>query len=145
MLLLLHILITVMLYGEIVNKLQVLQNRAAKIIKGVDRYASSTQALKDLKWDNLKVKQFKNEAVMMFKAVNNLVPAYICNRFYEKDVQYNLRKSSDNVLLIDTPHLEYKKRSFTYRGAELWNTLNDNVKSAINLASFKKQLRSMTI
>ncbi len=125
------------------NKLQVLQNRAAKIIKGVDRYTSSTQTLKDLKWDNLKVKQFQNEAITMYKAVNNILPTYICKRFERKQVQYNLRNS--NVLFIDKPNTEYKKRSFTYRGANLWNTLNDNVKSAITLASFKKQLQSMTV
>jgi len=124
------------------NKLQVLQSRAAKIIKGVNRYASSSGTLDDLKWDNLKTKQFQNEAIFMYKAVKNLVPTYICNRFSEKDVQYNLRNS--NVLSIERPNSEFKKRSFTYRGANLWNTLNGNVKSAINLASFKQQLRSMT-
>ena len=87
-----------------------MQNRAAKIIKGVDRYASSTQALNDLKWDNLKVKQFQNEAIMMYKAVNNLVPTYICNRFKENEVQYNLRNGS--VLLIDKPNTECKKTQF---------------------------------
>ena len=79
----------------------------------------------------------------MYKAVNNLLPTYICSRFKEKEVQYNLR--NNNVLVIDKPNTEYKKRSFTYRGASLWNTLNDNVKSAINLASFKKQLQSITV
>ena len=56
------------------NKLQVLQDRAAKIIKGVDRYALSTQTLKYLKWDNLKATQFQNEAFTMYKAVNNILP-----------------------------------------------------------------------
>ena len=125
------------------NKLQVLQNRAAKIIKGVDRYTSSTETLNDLQWNNLSIKQYHNEAIMMYKAVNNLLPTYICSRFKEKEVQYNLR--NNNVLVIDKPNTEYKKRSFTYRGASLWNTLNDNVKSAINLASFKKQLQSITV
>ena len=87
------------------NKLQVLQNRAAKIIKGVDRYASSTQTLNDLKWYNLRVKQYQNEAITMYKAVNKLMPTYICNRFKEKKVQYNLRNS--NVLVIDKPNTEY--------------------------------------
>ena len=45
------------------NKLQVLQNRAFKIIKGVDRlYTSSTQILKDLMCANFLKKSQKIES-----------------------------------------------------------------------------------
>ena len=120
------------------DKLQVLQNRAAKIICGVNKYGSSSQALKDLKWDNIKERLYKNEAVTMYKAVNNLAPEYICNRFCIKESKYNMRAS--NTLVIAKPNTEFKKRCFTYRGAKLWNELDNDARNASTLANFKSQI-----
>lgn len=118
------------------TKLQVLQNRAAKIITSTSRYGSSTQALNDLKWKNLEEKLNVNEAVTMYKIVNNLAPNYLCKRFVKKETCYNTRNKND--FLMEKPNTEYLRRSFSYRGAKLWNSLDDNVKNACNLISFKQ-------
>ena len=123
------------------NKCQVLQNRAAKIITSVNMYSSSSQALQDLNWDNLNVKLTHNEAITMYKIVNNLAPQYLCNKFKRKEENYNMRVS--NTLCIDKPNTEYKRRSFTYRGAKLWNSLEENIKNAVNVTTFKQQLRNV--
>ena len=124
------------------NKLQVLQNRAAKIITGTGVYGSSSQALNELNWRNLDEKLYYNESITMFKIVNNLTPHYLSNRFKRKETRYAMRKG--DRLYLDRPKTEYKKRSFSYRGAKLWNSLDDNVKSAINLMSFKQQYFSIS-
>ena len=118
------------------SKLQVLQNRAAKIITGISRYGSSTQALNDLNWKNLDEKLYVNEAVTMFKIINNQAPNYLCKRFVRKETCYNTRNKND--LMMGKPHTEYMRRSFCYRGAKLWNSLDDNVRNACNLTSFKR-------
>ena len=118
------------------NKLQVLQNRAAKIITGTRRYDSSSQALSDLNWKNLDEKLYYNEAVTMFKIVNRDAPHYLNNRFVRKETRYNMRNSGD--LHLVKPNTEYKKRSLSYRGAKLWNSLDANVKSVSNLKDFKQ-------
>jgi len=121
------------------SKLQVLQNRAAKIITGVSRYDSSTHALNVLNWKNLEERLSTNEAVIMYKIVNNQAPSYLCNRFHKNVTCYNSRHKND--LVMHKPNLEYMKRSFTYRGAELWNSLDYNVKNACNLKSFKQLVK----
>ena len=120
------------------NKLQVLQNRAAKIITGVSRYGSSTEALNVLNWKNLEEKLSVSEAVVMYKIVNNQAPSYLSNRFSKRETCYNTRHKHD--LFMQKPNTEYMKRSFTYRGAKLWNSLDDNVKNACNPISFKQLL-----
>ena len=57
---------------QLQNKLQVLQNRAAKIITGTSVYGSSSQALTELKWKTLYEKLYYNESITMFKIINNL-------------------------------------------------------------------------
>ena len=78
----------------------------------------------------------------MFKVMNALVPQYICNRFKEREVKYNMR--SNNVLFMEKPNTEYMKRSFTYRGAKLWNSLDDGVRNVTDLANFKRNLCNVT-
>ena len=41
-----------------------------------------------------------------------------------------MRKS--DRLFLDRPKAEYKKRSFSYGCAKMWNSLDENVKSAMN-------------
>ncbi len=119
------------------NKLQVLQNRAAKIITGTSVYGSSTQALNDLNWKNLDQKLYYNESAVMYKTLNDMAPRYLTKRFENKETKYDMRNKC--TLKMDRPKTEYKKRSFTYRGAKLWNSLDINVKNATSLPSFKKQ------
>ena len=123
------------------NKLQVMQNRAAKIITGRSVRDSSSQALSDLKWKNLDEKLYYNESVTMFKIMSNQAPHYITSGFTRKETKYELRNS--NALYLDRPRTEYKRRSFYYRGAKLWNSLDKNTKCAINLMSFKKRYLSI--
>ena len=123
------------------NKLQVLQNRAAKIITCTRIYDSSSQALSELNWKNLDEKLYYNEAVTMFKIVNHDAPHYLCKRFERKETRYNMR-NSDNLKLVKV-NTEYKKRSLSYRGAKLWNSLDDNIKSAIDLKYFKQRYLSL--
>ena len=118
------------------NKLQVLQNRAAKIITKKRKYDSGTQALEELKWSNLEYKLTFNEQVMMYKIMNDLTPNYLKKKFSQRHSVYNTR--SINNLYIDKPNTEYKKRSLTYRGAHLWNNLNQTTKNAPTLNHFKK-------
>ena len=72
----------------------------------------------------------------MHKIVNSQAPKYLCNRFVKKETCYNTRNK--DVFIMDKPNTEYKKRSFSYRGAQLWNSIDDNVRSVCNQKHFKQ-------
>ena len=55
------------------DTLQILQNRAAKIILGRDLRDSATQALKDLNWLTLVKKRTINECIFVYICLNNLI------------------------------------------------------------------------
>ena len=50
-----------------------LQNRAAKIVLDRPAYSSSTQALLDLKWKDLRVRQHLHRLIFVFKCLNGLL------------------------------------------------------------------------
>ena len=52
---------------------------------------------------------------------------------------YNVRGASNNIF-VPRPHTEAAKRAFSYRGAVMWNGLENVLKDEINLNSFKPAL-----
>ena len=68
---------------QLSEKLQKLQNRAIRvtvITNCKSSYDTSSRfLLNSLGWDNLSVRGVKQKANLMYKCINNLAPAYLCN------------------------------------------------------------------
>ena len=118
------------------HRVQIMQNRAAKIITGATRYDSSTEALNALKWYTLKDRYNFHLATTMYKIMNDHAPNYLVNRFNVKYSGYDLRGFKN--LSIPKPNTDFKKRSISYCGATIWNSLPTDVKSKCNVSTFKK-------
>ena len=104
---------------QLTDKLQILQNRAARVITGADYRTPSSVLLNKLGWSSLKEKRHKQKALMMFKIMNGMTPAYledIFTRNIGRSVFY-LRISRSNLALPGNrePH-EAKKKSFDLGG-----------------------------
>ena len=84
----------------------------------------------------------KWNALCTFKTMNNLVPGYISEKFTLANTihHHNLRGSNHN-LFVPRPNTEALKKSFSYRGAVLWNDLTPQAKQATSLAAFKTHLQ----
>ena len=83
------------------QKLEKLQNRAARIITGSSWDASSAPILHALKWDSLADRHAKQLKPLMFKTVNNLVPEYLADKFASISIihRHNLRGAQHNLRL----------------------------------------------
>ena len=119
------------------QKLEKLQNRAARIITGSGWDVRSAQILCALKWENLADRRSKQLKSLMFKTVNNLVPEYLSDKFTSVNTihRHNLRGAQHN-LFIPRPNTKVLKKSFRYRGALTWNDLSVEAKQATTLNSF---------
>ena len=95
------------------EKLQKLQNRAARVILQANCEVNSSLLLETLKWDQLSLRRRKQKAMMMFKSLNGLAPVYLHELFSERDTDYDLRDSF-RKLNLPKPRTNYLKRSFSY-------------------------------
>ena len=109
------------LSDQLSDKLQKLQNRAARVILKANYGTSSSLLLDILKWDKLVIRRKKHKAIMMFKSLNAQAPVYLQNLFHERSTDYDLRNSF-HKLTLPRPRTNYLKRSFSYSGALLWNS-----------------------
>lgn len=83
-------------------------------------------------------KKQKQKAVMMFKSLHVLAPVYLTDLFNERSSYYNQRNSSGK-LTLPKPHTNYLKRSFSYSGAQLWNSLPEYVRNIKSTGQFKRE------
>ena len=58
-----------------------MQNFAARIVLGLKKFDHISQGIKSLNWLTVKERLYFNDAVMVFKCANNLIPEYLANMF----------------------------------------------------------------
>ena len=114
-----------------------LQNPAIRVITKSNYDTSSRFLLTSLGWDNLSVRRAKQKANLMYKCVNNLVPAYLCNLFAPRTPNYYFRNAKKK-LILPKPRTDYLNRSFSYSGALLWNNLPEEMRTSNFLGLFKR-------
>ena len=123
------------------NRLQKLQNRAAGVIMNLSNDIPGPEAIKALGWDKLETRRAKSKAKTMYKVLNKSAPSSLVKLFkYKKEfTQYDLRGSSTSLQLL-LPKTEKLKKSFSYDGAKIWNSLPADVRNSDTLTIFKNRL-----
>ena len=114
-----------------------LQNRAIRVITKSSYDTSSRFLLNSLGWDNLSVRRAKQKANLMYKCINNLAPAYLCNLFAPRTPNYYF-PSAKKKLMLPKQRTDYLKRSVSYSGALLWNNLPEEMRTSNFLGLFKR-------
>ena len=122
------------------NKLQRLQNQAARVITSSGYDANVNSLFHKLSWKNLQSQRQIQKALMVFKSLNDLVPAYITSKFVTRNESNYALRDSVNKLVVPFPRTNYMKNSFSYSGATLWNSLPCNIRESASLHQFKRLL-----
>ena len=80
---------------------------------------------------------------MVYKSLNGLAPDILCQIFLQlSDVHNRVLRNSKRDLAIPLIRTAYGQNSFAYRGANLWNNLNNDVKLASSIQSFKAKYKA---
>ena len=126
-----------------IDKLQKLQNFAAKVVLGKSRFDHSTPCLIDLHWLPIKFRIDYKIAVTVFKCLNNLAPPYLNELIEIYNPSRSLRSSSLN--LLTTKKTNFKTlgdKSFASTAPLIWNNLPLNLRKEKSLDIFKRGLKT---
>ena len=89
------------------NKLQKLQNRAARVITSSNYDIDVDSLFHKLSWKDLISKRQIQNALMVFKSLNGLVPEYLTSKFIKRnESNYSLRDSVSK-LVVPFPRTNY--------------------------------------
>ena len=127
-----------------INKLQLVQNNAARIISRSTRYSHITPILQELHW--LPVQYRVNYKILThtFKALHDQSPVYIKDMLHVYRPSRNLRSGHQSLTLVPlkTKQAKYGERSFSAAAPKLWNVLPATIRACKTLQSFKSQLKT---
>ena len=127
--------------NKLSDKLQKLQNRAARAITQSNFDISSSYLRNLLGWDDLSTRRDKQLSIAMFKTLNGFFPKYLEDLFVNCDSRYNLR-DRDNKLALPLPKTNYGKSSFQNYGAKIWDKLPNEVRNLNSFATFRRRIHS---
>ena len=132
-------------YGDIVwgdknnctlmNNLQILQSKAAKIILDHPLYSSATEALNSLGWMGLAERRRYHRCLYMFRCINGLTFSNLDITAVKETHSYNTR--SKNNLRLPKVKRNWGKQRLAYHAGNDWNSLNENIRYSENILQFK--------
>ena len=125
------------------NRLQNLQNRAARIATSSPYDASSQPLLKELGWPTVKELIETETARIVFRWINEEAPNYL-TALFDRLSDISVRELRNTNTDLKLPRLKTcsGQRCFAYRGAQLWNNLSAEVKKAPTLSRFKSAYKN---
>ena len=125
------------------QRLERLQNRAARLITGTPFRSSTEKLRRDLGWDTLTTRREMHRLQMYFKLKNNTstLPDYIraeLPQTRQRDTNITLRNSSSQSLPPN--HTSLFQRSFIPSTTRAWNRLPESTQTSRSPKMFKREL-----
>ena len=131
-------------YRTYLDTLQKIQNRCARICtNNFDYNTPSSLLLKQLKWMDIATRHTYFTGILMYKFVNGLLPPNLMNEFrFVRDIHtYPTRSSCNNNIVLPLVKTEFFKRTLSYTGPVLWNSLPPVLRNSASANIFKKSFK----
>ena len=110
----------------LMSSLQVLQNKAAKIMSDRPLYSSASHALATLKWIPLEEKRFQRRCVHVYKCLNELITHELT---LETQHNYNTRNKVN--LRLPCVKMNWGKQRTAYHAVNDFNSLSEMIRDSI--------------
>ena len=138
-----------LLYGiskRLSNRLQLVQNAAAKLITRNKKFDRVTPLLEELHWLPVEYRMIFKMMLICFKALQGTGPLYIKDMLTIAKPKggYNFRWSKDTLLLEQpsTRLVTYGDRSFSAAAPRHWNKLPFNIRESATVSTFITSLKT---
>ena len=124
-----------------IQLLQKLQNRAARIVTNSSFDAVIKPMFESLGWKTIQQLMDRQSKIVTFKFLKSLAPKYLCELFNRNSAcsSGNLRNTNTDVWL-PRKNTVIGQKAFSFRGANIWNSLSTKAKLAPSLYKFKENL-----
>ena len=134
-----------LLYGlpsYLIQKLQHVQNSAARLVNQCPRFCHITPVLRDLHWLPVSFRIEFKIMLITYQVLHDRTPIYIQELLQLHTPSRNLRSSNRNLLVKPYFNLNsYGKRALSVAAPELWNNLPEDIKSANSIDDFNANLK----
>ena len=126
-----------------INRLQKLQNRAARIVTSSAYDASALPIIRKLGWPTINELIESETLKMVYRSVNDQAPIYLTEMFARlSDTCKRELRNTKTDLTVPRRKSAFGQKCLSYKGAKLWNDLSIEVKSSKSYEIFKKRINN---
>ena len=129
---------------KLIQRLQKVQNNAARLISSSPRHVHITPILRDLHWLPVEQRVKYKLLLLVYKCLTNQGPSYLSD-LLDLHVPTRQLRSSNDSRLLRIPSYRLKTvgyRSFSRQAPILWNSLPFSLRHSTSLSSFKTALKT---
>jgi len=136
-----------LLYGQPkyqLQRLQFIQNTAARVVCQFSKYEHITPVLRDLHWLPVQYRILFKNLLIVYKSLNGLCPKYLKQKLHFRNyTSRSLRSVTRKLLVEPRSHSKtYGDRAFTNYAPRLWNELPYYIRNSESVVAFKKHLKT---
>ena len=136
-----------LLYGlpdTLLQRLQRVQNTAARLLTRIKKTDHITPILRELHWLPISHRISYKVLLITFKALHGLAPSYIKELLTFRTVSLRSMRSDNQGFLIvpRSRTVTYGDRNFRVFAPTLWNKLPKSIRTCDKLSDFKRQLKT---
>ena len=125
------------------NKLQLVQNAAARVLTRTRKFDHISPVLSNLHWLPVKFRIEYKILLLTYKALNGLAPTYLTELISYYKPSRDLRSQSAGSLLVPRINkVTSGSRAFSYKAPQLWNNLPVSVRDSDTASIFKSRLKT---
>ena len=127
----------------LLDRLQAVQNAAARVVTLTPKHDHITPILINLHWLPVEFRITFKVLLLVYKALHGLAPSYISDLLNFKTYSRSLRSSCKEYLVVPRSRLKtYGDRAFSIAGPKLWNDLPLEIRKCASVATFKQSLKT---
>ena len=92
--------------------------------------------------NTLEHRRIEQSLIIFYKCYKENVPSYLADLFEPRITPYNLRNTGLNVTQ-NSYNSKFRHNSYSFVISRIWNKLPPSVKTAPNLSSFRRKLKTL--
>lgn len=129
--------------GELINKLERLQNLAIRFIFGLKKFDRVSQFRKNLKWLPIRLRRNTRILCLLFKILHSpSSPTYLRDNFsFTHPPGVPCRSHLRTLLKFPSHKSSFYSHSFSVHSVRLWNSLPFSIRDCKTISMFKKRVK----
>ena len=123
----------------VLDKLQLVQNNAARLVAREKKSSHVTPLLKQLHWLPIEYRIKYKIFLIVYKCLHEMGPVYLSSLLTGYHPKTSMWLRSDKEELLDNKRItkSYGNRAFAKSGPELWNALPLDIRNSSSVTAFK--------
>ena len=125
------------------QRLQYVQNTAARVVLQMSRFQHITPVLCERHWLPIQYRILFKILLLVYKALNGISPSYLAQKLHYCSHTRSMRSVSNELLMQPRSYTKtYGDRAFAVHAPREWNLIPYEIRKSNNISSFKRSLKT---